>query len=146
MSREEKKKYLRLVYAQTFRLFGICLVISALVGGLYVSTMYAVWAMCAAGSIVICWGWFQYLQLKGMRLLGFKPKSQQASVPYIHRRFKEKRPHRPAFQKDSADFDDDLTAATAVDEETFSEEAVKMAQILSKEAAGVLLYLVSFFI
>ena len=146
MSREEKKKYLRLVYAQTFRLFGICLVISALVGGLYVSTMYAVWAMCAAGSIVICWGWFQYLQLKGMRLFGFKPRSQTASVPYIHRRFKQKRPHRPAFQKDAADFDDDLTAATAVDAENFSEQAVKMAQVWAKVAAGVLLYLVSFFI
>ena len=146
MSREEKKKYLRLVYAQAFRLFGICLVISAIVGGIYGSTMYTVWALCAAGSVVMCWGWFSYLQLKGMRLFGFKPKAQKAAVPYIHRRFKEKRPHRPAFQKDSADFDDDLTAATAVDAENFSEEAVKMAGILSKAAAGVLLYLVSFFI
>ena len=146
MTREEKKKYLRLIYAKTFRLFGICLVISALVGGIYHSTMHAVWAMCAVGSLLICWGWFLYLQLKGMRLFGFKKKSQQPSVPYIHRRFKEKRAHRPAFQKDSADFDDDLTAATAVDEEAFSENAAKMARVWARVAAGVLLYLVSFFI
>ena len=146
MSQEEKKKYLRLIYAQTFRLLGICLVICALVGGLYGSTMYTVWAMCAAGSVVICWGWFSYLQCRGMRIFGFKQKEQQPSVPYIHRRFKQKRPHRPAFQKDAADFDDDLTAATAVDAENFSEDAVSMARIWSRVAAGVLLYLISFFI
>ena len=146
MSREEKKKYLRLIYAQTFRLFGICLVISAIVGGIYGSTMYAVWAMCAAGSVVICWGWFLYLQLKGMRIFGWKPKFQKRSVPYIHQRFKQKLPHRPAFQKNAADFDDDLTAATAVDAEAFSEHQVKMARVWARVAAGVLLYLISFFI
>ena len=67
-------------------------------------------------------------------------------MPYIHRRFKENRPHRPAFQKDASDFDDDLTAATAVDGEAFGEEAVKMARVWARVAAGVLLYLVSFFI
>lgn len=146
MSREEKKKYLRLIYARTFRLFGICLVISAIVGGIYGSTMYTVWAMCASGSVVICWGWFTYLQCKGMRLFGGKPKSRESSVPYVHRRFKQKRPHRPAFRKDAADFDDDLTSATAVDSEAFSEEAAKMAQVWARVATGVLLYLVSFFI
>ena len=146
MSREDRKKYFRLIYAKTFRLFGICLVISAIVGGIYHSAMYAAWAMCAAASVVMCWGWFLYLQLKGMRLFGFKAKAKQPSVPYIHRRFKEKRPHRPAFQKDSIDFDDDLTAATVVDTEAFSEQAVKMARVWAKIAAGVLLYLVSFFI
>ena len=146
MTREEKKKYFRLIYAKTFRLFGICLVICALVGGIYRSTMHAVWAMCAAGSVVICWGWFLYLQLKGMHLFGFKKKSRQTKVPYIHRRFKEKRPNRPAFQKDAADFDDDLTAATTVNDEAFSEDAVKMARVWARVAAGVLLYLVSFFI
>ena len=146
MTRAEKKKYLRLIYAKTFRLFGICLVISALIGGLYQSTMYAVWAMCAVGSVVICWGWFLYLQIKGMVLFGFKKKSKESSVPYIHRRFKEKRPHRPAFQKDSTDFDDDLTAETSVDTEVFSENQVKMARVWARVAAGVLLYVVSFFI
>ena len=146
MTREEKKKYLWLIYAKTFRLLGVGLVISALVGGIYHSTMHAVWAMCAVGSLLICWGWFLYLQLKGMRLFGIKRKDKKQSVPYIHRRFKEKRPHRPAFQKDATDFDDDLTSQTVVDEEAFSENTAKMARVWARVAAGVLMYLVSFFI
>jgi hypothetical protein len=146
MSPEEKKRYLRLIYAKTFRLLGIGLVISALVGGLYGSAMYAVWAMCAVGSLMVLWGWFSYLKLDGMRLFGFRAENRKTRVPYILRRFKEKRPHRPAFQKDSADFDDDLTSATAVDEEAFSERASAMARVWARVAAGVLLFLVSFFI
>ena len=146
MTREEKKRYLRLIYAQSFRLFGIGLVLSAIVGGLYGSTMYTVWAMCAEGSLLICWGWFIYLRLDGMRIFGFKPNPTQTRIPYFHRRFKDKRPHRPAFRKDSTDFDDDLTSATAVNSEVFSEHAAEMARVWSRVAAGVLLYLVSFFI
>ena len=146
MTREEKKRYFRLIYAKTFRLFGIGLVLSALVGGLYGDSMYTVWAMCALGSLLICWGWFCYLRLDGMRIFGFKPNSQKTSVPYFHQRFKKKLPHRPAFRKDSSDFDDDLTAATAVDSEAFSEREGEMAKVWSRAAAGVLLYLVSFFI
>ena len=146
MTREEKKRYFRLIYAQTFRLFGIGLVLSAIVGGIYGRIMYTVWAMCAAGSILLCWGWFLYLRSTGMRLFGFKPNAQQTRVPYIHQRFKHKRPHRPAFRKDSTDFDDDLTAATAVDTEMFSEQKVEMVRIWARVAAGILLFLISFFI
>ena len=145
MSREERKRYLRLIYAKTFRLVGIGLVLSAIVGGLYGNTMYMVWALCAVGSLMLCWGWFCYLKRKGMRIFGSKPVSEESRVPYIHRRFKQKRPHRPAFRKDSADFDDDLTAYTAVEEESFSEEAATMARVWARGAAGVLLYLISFF-
>ena len=35
MTREERKRYIRLIYARTFRMLGIGLVISAIVGGLY---------------------------------------------------------------------------------------------------------------
>ena len=146
MSPQEKKRYLRLIYARTFRMLSIGLVISAIVGGLYGDTMYTVWAMCAVGSILICWGWFLYLQLEGMRIFGFGQKAAKTAVPYIHRRFKNKRPHRPAFRKDSADFDDDLTAATAVDESGFSERAAEMARIWARVAAGVLLFVISFLI
>ena len=146
MNREEKKRYLRLIYAKTFRLLGIGLVISALVGGLYGDTMYTVWALCAVGSLLVLWGWFLYLKLDGMVLFGFKARERKNSVPYIHRRFKQKRPHRPAFQKDNADFDDDLTAATAVDEEAFGERAAAMTRVWARIAAGALLFLVSFLI
>ena len=146
MTREEQKRYLRLIYARSFRLFGIGLVLSAIVGALYGDRMYTVWAMCAAGSVPICWGWFIYLRLDGMRLFGFKPNPKAAKVPYIHRRFKQKRPHRPAFRKDSADFDDDLNDATVVDAERFPERAGELARVWARVAAGILLFLVSFFI
>lgn len=146
MTREERKRYLRLIYARSFRLLSIGLVISAIVGGLYGNTMYTVWAMCAVGSILICWGWFLYLRLDGTGIFAFLPKGAKPKVPYIHRRFKDKRPHRPAFRKDSMDFDDDLTSATAVDSEAFSEHAAEMARIWARAAAGVLLFLISFLI
>ena len=146
MTREERKHYLRLIYAQTFRLFGMGLALSAMVGGIYGSTMYTVRALCAAGSLMLCWGWFSYLKLEGMRIFWPKPSQASPKVPYIHQRFKGKRPHRPAFRKDSADFDDDLTSATAVDLEAFSERAAAMSRVWARAAAGVLLFVVSFFI
>lgn len=146
MNREEKKRYLRLIYARTFRMLSIGLVISAIVGGIYGDTMYTVFAMCAVGSVLICWGWFLYLRLGGMRVFGFKPNTEKIKVPYIHRRIKDKRPHRPAFRKDSTDFDDDLTAATMVDESAFSEHAAEMARIWARVVSGVLLFLISFLI
>lgn len=145
MSRDDKKRYLRLIYAQTFRWFGIGLALCAIVGGAYGHRMYTVWALCAAGSILICWGWFIYLRLDGMRVFGFKPNPASPKVPYIHQRFK-KRSYRPAFRKDSADFDDDLNSATAVDAERFSDRAREMARIWARVAAGVLLFALSFFL
>jgi len=147
MSREEKKRYLRLIYAQTFRIFAVGLVISALVGGLYGDRMYTVRALCAVGSILLCWGWFIYLRLDGMRLFGFRPNPKTGTkVPYIHRRFKQKQPSRPAFRKDSADFDDDLNDATVVDAERFSEHHREIARIWARAAAGIMLFVVSFLI
>ena len=146
MTRQERKRYLRVIYARTFRLFGIGLVISALVGGLYGDPMYTVWALCAIGSILLCLGWFGYLKLEGMEIVPFRAPKARPRVPYIHRRFKDKRPHRPAFRKDSRDFDDDLTAATAVDQEAFPERQAAMANVWAKAAAGVLLFVLSFLI
>ena len=118
----------------------------ALVGGLYGDPMYTVWALCAIGSILLCLGWFGYLKLEGMEVFPFRAVSPRTRVPYILRRFKDQRPHRPAFRKDSRDFDDDLTAATAVDDTALPERAAQMAQIWAKAAAGVVLFLVSFLI
>lgn len=146
MTREERKRYLRLIYARTFRMLSIGLVISAIVGGLYGHRMYTVWAMCAVGSVLVCWGWFIYLRLDGMRIFGFKPNPEKTRVPYIHRRFKEKKLDRPAFRKDSADFDDDLTAATMVDAEGFSEHQAEMSRVWARVCAGILLFVISFFI
>ena len=52
----------------------------------------------------------------------------------------------PAIHDYSADFDDDLTAATAVDEASFSRRQAQMAKIWAGAAAGILLFLISFLI
>lgn len=142
----ERKRYLRLVYARTFKWLAAGLVLSAVIGALYGDRMYTVWALCAVGSVFVCWGWFIYLRLDGMRVFGFKPNPKQKKVPYIHQRFKEKRPYRPAFRKDSADFDDDLNDATLVDAERFTERQQEMVRVWERIVAGVLLVLLSFVI
>lgn len=147
MSREERNKYIRLIYAQGFRWLAAGLVLSAIVGGLYADRMYTIWALCAVGSLLVCWGWFIYLRLDGMRLFGFKPNPKEGTkVPYFHQRFKHKRSARPAFRKDSADFDDDLNDATVVDAERFSEHQRELARAWSRACAGIGLLLVSFLI
>ena len=146
MSSDEKRRYTRLIYAGTFKWFAVGLVISVMIGALYGDQMYTVWALCAVGSVFISWGWFIYLRLDGMRIFGFKPNPKERKVPYFHQRFKEKRPYRPAFRKDSADFDDDLNDATLIDAERFTERQQEMARVLERVIAGGLLFAVSFHI
>lgn len=142
--RQERKKYFRLIYARTFKWLAAGLVLSAVIGALYKDRIYTVFALCAVGSVFVCWGWFIYLRLDGMRIFGFKPNPKGKKIPYFHQRFKEKRPNRPAFRKDSRDFDDDLNDATAVDAERFTERQQEMVRVYERILAGVVLVLVSF--
>ena len=143
MEAAERKSYIRLIYARAFRYCGVGLAASALIGGLYGERAYAVFALCAIGAALLCWGWFAYLRLTGLRLFGFKP-NPKPKTPYIHQRFKDAKPHRPSFRMDSTDFDDDLTSQTAVSEEPFTERQRDMARIFSRAAAGLLLIAISF--
>ena len=146
MQPNERKKYIRLIYMRTFRYLGILLVVSLLLGALLGGSIFMVYALCAMGFVMICWGWFTYLKMTGMRPFGRNPNKRKAKVPYIHRRFKEKRGHRPSFRMDSEDFDDDLTAATAVSEEPFTEKQVDAARAIARAVCGVILVILSFFI
>lgn len=146
MSPAEKKKYIRLIYARSFRWLAVGLVLSAIIGALYGQRIYTVFALCAVGSVFVCWGWFIYLRLDGMRIFGFKPNPKGKKIPYFHQRFKEKRSNRPAFRKDSADFDDDLNDATLVDAERFTERQQEMVRVLERMLAGALLLILSFVI
>ena len=47
---------------------------------------------------------------------------------------------------DSADFDDDLTAATMVSEEIFTEKQRDAAHAIARAVCGVLMIILSFFI
>ncbi len=146
MQKNERKKYIRLIYRHTFRYMGVMLVIALLLGALLGGGIYMVHAVCALGFVMIAWGWFTYLKLTGMRPFGKNPGKKKARIPYIHRRFKENRPHRPAFRMDSMDFDDDLTAATMVSEEMFTERQVDAAHGIARAVCGVIMVILSFFI
>lgn len=140
----DQKRYIRLIYRRTFRYLGAALVIALLAGTLLGGGIYMVNALCAAGFAMICWGWFTYLKMTGMRLWGRKPKKK--TVPYLHRRFKEKKPHRPSFRMDSTDFDDDLTSATMVSEELFTPKQQYASRAAARAICGALLVILSFLI
>ena len=143
MQKNERKKYLRLIYSRTFRYLGSMLVIALLLGALLGGGIYMVHAVCALGFVMICWGWFTYLKMTGMRPFGnFSRKSKK--IPYIHRRFKDKRPSRPSFLMDSEDFDDDLTSATMVSEEIFSQKQIDTARAIARAICGLIMVALSF--
>lgn len=146
MQRSERKKYIRLIYMRTFRYLGVMLVVSLLLGALLGGSIFMMYSICAMGFVMICWGWFTYLKMTGMRPFGRNPGKKKAKVPYVHRRFKEKRGHRPSFRMDSDDFDDDLTSATVVSEEVFTEKQVDGARAIARAACGVILVILSFLI
>ena len=146
MQQDERKKYTRLIYKSTFRYLGVLLVISLLIGTLLGGGIYMVHALCAFGFVMICWGWFTYLKMTGMRPFGRNPNKKKAKVPYFHKKEKGQKPHRPSFRMDSKDFDDDLTSATVAAEEEFTEKQADKARAIARAACGIIMVIISFFI
>ena len=142
----DKKRYFRLIYQRTFRYLGWAMVIALATGALLGGDIFMVCALCAAGFVMIAWGWFTYLKLAGMNPFGHLKKRKEPKVPWLYRRFKEQRSHRPSFRMDSADFDDDLTSATMVNAEDFSSRQQLAADAIARSVCGALLVLFSFFI
>ncbi len=142
----DKKRYVRLIYQRTFRYLGAALVIALITGTLLDGGIMMVSALCAAGFVLIAWGWFNHLKRIGMQPFGRLKTKKAPKVPWLHRRFKEQKPHRPSFRMDSADFDDDLTSATMVNAEDFSEKQQLAAAAIARMIAGALLVVFSFFI
>ena len=145
MQPTERKQYIRLIYKRGFQYLGAGLVIALLIGTLLGGGIYMVNAVCALGFVLICWGWFTYLKFTGM-LFFQRRKNQKKKVPFMLRRFKEEKPHRPSFQMDASDFDDDLTSATVASEENFDEKQRDRAHAIARAAAGVLMVIFSFII
>ncbi len=146
MQKEERKKYIRFIYKTTFAYLGIALVIALLLGVLLGGGFYTVSAVCALGFVMICWGWFTYLKMTGMRPFGKNPNKKKAKIPYFHRRFKKKKPHRPSFRMDSEDFDDDLTSKTNTTAEEFTEKQADAALSVARAVCGIIMVIISFFI
>lgn len=142
----ERKRYLRLIYQRTFRYLGWALVIALLTGTLLGGGIFMVSALCAAGFVLIAWGWFTYLQLSGQSPFGHLQTQKAPKVPWLHRRFKDQRSHSPSFRMNSADFDDDLTSATMVNAEDFTSKQQLAANAIARAVCGALLVLFSFFI
>jgi len=142
----DKRRFFRLIYRRTFHDLGTALVIALLLGTLLGGGFYLVSALCAAGFVQIAWGWFTHLKRSGMRPWGRLSAPKKPKVPWLHQRLKQQRIHRPSFRMDSADFDDDLTSATIVNEEDFSERQQLLAASIARAASGALLVLFSFFI
>lgn len=143
---QEAKTYRLVLFRRTFSCFGTGLVISAIVGGLYRDRMHFIWALCAAGAILIALGWLEYLKMTDSLPFFGKSKEKKAKVPYALRKEKEQKRHKPAFMQKSEDFEDDLTPQTTADIEIFSERQRSFALIISRIAAGILLLIASFVI
>ena len=146
MQKEDKKSYIRLIYKTAFSYLGVALVLSLLLGSLLGGNYYIVSAVCACGFVLICWGWFGYLKMTGMRLLPKGDGKKKPKVPYIHKKDKDKKMHRPSFRMDSDDFDDDLTSKTAVKAENFTEKQADTARIIARIACGIIMVIISFLI
>ena len=146
MDKALKKRYLRLIYAGAFRYLGIVLVLCAVIGALYTSRMYFVFALCAGGGFFIAWGWFTYLALTGFRVPGFgRLPEKKTKVPYMYR--KNKDAHRkPAFMMSSEDYDDDLNDGVSLSDDEFTEVQKKRIRMWSRLSCGALLFLISFVI
>ena len=146
MDKALKKRYMRLIYAGAFRYLGIVLVLCAIIGALYRSRMYFVFALCAGGGFFLAWGWFTYLAISGLKVPGFgKLPGEKKKVPYMYR--KDKDAHKkPAFLMSSEDFDDDLNDKVSLSGDDFTEAQLKKVRMWSRLGCGVLLFLISFVI
>ena len=146
MDRFDKKKYRLVLFRRIFSYIGTGLVISALIGGIYSDRIHFIWALCAVGAVLIGWGWYEYLRMTGSFAFIRRNKPKKEKIPYFLRKEKDKKLHKPAFMQKAEDFDDDLTPYTTADAEIFTEKQLKTALVISRIAAGVLLFLISFFI
>lgn len=146
MDKKEKRQYVRLIYQKAFRSLGVMLVMGLGLGTLLGGGIYLVNALCALGFVMLCRAWFIHLKLSGMRPFSRPGGKKEKKVPYLYRRLKEKKPHRPSFRMDAADFDDDLVADTMTAEENFTPIQADRARAIASLLCGAALIAASFLI
>lgn len=129
-----------LVFHRAMAMLSAALVISALIVGVYRQRAYFAFAACALGTLQLARAWWDDCRRRDRKPCAEKP----AQVPWMLRRTREKRRYKPAFLMDSRDFDDDLTACTAVSADGFSEDQCRLAQIAAELLSGALMILISF--
>ncbi|MBR6185655.1 MAG: hypothetical protein IKQ41_05275 [Clostridia bacterium] len=131
-----------LVFHRAMVHLSVALILCALIAGLYRQRVYFSFAASAAGVLLLAWAWRERCAWQDGRPL----RREAAGVPYLLRKEKKKRPHRPAFLMTSRDFDDDLTPYTAVGEDAFSDAQRRAANLFSCLLSGALMILFSFVI
>lgn len=146
LTERERGIFRRVILRRSFSYLGTGLVLSAIIGGLYRDRLHFIWALCAVGSIFIAFGWFEYLKMTDSLPFFHNKKAKKAKTPFIWRRDKQDKRHKPAFMQTAEDFEDDLTPQTVADIEIFSEKRRSAALIISRVTAGVILLILSFVI
>ena len=131
----KQRKWRLLVFRRAMVRLSAALVISALAAGLYRMRAYFAFAACAAGVLLLARAWWGYCGWRDHRPY----RRDTGKVPYMLRKEKGKKPHKPAFLMNSADFDDDLNALTAVGEDGFSEDQCRIADISAAVLSGLLM-------
>lgn len=146
LSDRERRAWRLILLRRTFGYLGAGLVCSAVVGGLYRDRLHFIWALCAAGAIIIAMGWFEYLRMTDSLPFFKSSKPKKTKTPYVWRRDKQNGRHKPAFMQRAEDFEDDLTPYTTADTELLDERRRSLALVISRMAAGALLLVISFII
>lgn len=117
------------------------LVLSAAAAGLYQDRVYFMFASCLSGVILIARAWLAYCRWSDPRK---KEEKIIVKTPYLLKKDKSPRRHKPAFLMNAGDFDDDLTPSTAIDEEIFTGAQRVRAHIAAFVLSGCIMLLLSF--
>ena len=145
-SDRERRAWRLILLRRGFGYLGVGLVCSAIVGGLYADRLHFIWGLCAAGAILIAYGWFEYLRMTDSLPFFKKTKQKKAKTPYAWRRDKQSGGYKPAFMQRAEDFEDDLTPYTTADTELLDERQRSLALVISRLAAGAALIVISLLI
>jgi len=135
-----------ILFRRIFSYLSVGLVISAILGGLYQDRLHFIWGLCAVGAILIAMGWWKYLQATDSLPFRYPKRTKKSKVPYILRKEKERKRHKPAFLQNAEDFEDDLTPYTTADMECLDKKQHASVLIIARVAAGILLFALSFVI
>ena len=128
-----------LVFRRAMLHLGVALVVSALIAGAYQTRTHFMFAACAAGVLLMARAWWDYCRMRDGRPL----TAERSKTPYIFRRDKGARRHKPAFLMNSEDFDDDLTPYTTAAEEDFTENEIRRAHMAAYLLSGALMIVIS---
>lgn len=131
----------RVVFHRAMTHLSAALVLSAAAAGLYQDRVYFMFASCLSGVILIARAWLAYCRWSDPRK---REKQMDVKIPYLLKKEKNPRRHKPAFLMNAGDYDDDLTPVTAVDEEIFTDAQRAGAHIAAFVLSGCGMLLLSF--